>query len=81
MSRGGTASKTAPVGWVFLNPQRQEGITVRWRRGDPEAHVLRGKQVGSWTMEGLLGKIPVSPRGWADLAEVRQTGERWVRAK
>ncbi len=73
--------KTAPVGWVFLARHRREGITVRWQRGDRLAYVLEGKRIGSWTMEGLLGKISVSPRGWADLAEVRVIGEKWVRAR
>lgn len=64
-----------PTGWAYL----RAGCTIRWQRGDTEAYVLKGNTVGSWTMEGLLGKVPVSPVGWADLAEVRSTGERWVR--
>lgn len=65
-----------PTGWVYLKAD----CTIRWRRGDRETSVLKGNNVGSWTMEGLLGEVPVPPAGWADLAEVRQTGEKWVRS-
>ncbi|MGH4016806.1 MAG: hypothetical protein ACRDSL_23310 [Pseudonocardiaceae bacterium] len=58
-----------PTGWVYL----KSDCTVRWQRGDREAFVLKGNKIGSWTREGLLGKIPV--------AEVRLIGEKWVRAK
>lgn len=63
-----------PTGWVYMNTD----CTIRWRRGDREAYALRGNTVGSWTMEGLLGKVPVSPSGWADLAEVLLIGQKWV---
>lgn len=63
-----------PTGWVYMKTD----CTIRWQRGDREAYVLRGNTVGSWTMEGLLGKVPVSPAGWADLAEVRMIGQKWV---
>ncbi|MGH4015489.1 MAG: hypothetical protein ACRDSL_16510 [Pseudonocardiaceae bacterium] len=81
MKRGGATPKTAPTGWVFFRRDRSDGFTIRWQRGDREAYVLKGKQIGSWTTEGLLGKIPVSPAGWVDLAEVRLIGEKWMRAK
>ena len=79
MSQGGAAPKTAPVGWVFLDRHRQEGITVRWRRGEQTAHILEGKRVGDHAMTGLLDKIAVATSGWTDLAEVRLTGQRWLR--
>jgi hypothetical protein len=78
MSRGGAAPKTAPVGWVFLDRHRNEGITIRWRRGDTQAYVLEGKRVGDHSTGGVLATIPVTPTGWADLAEVRQVGMRWL---
>lgn len=79
MSRGGATPKTAPVGWVFLDRHRQEGITVRWRRGEVVAYVLEGKRVGDHAMTGVLDKITVATSGWTDLAEVRLTGQRWLR--
>ena len=47
--------KTAPTGWAYLNSD----CTIRWQRGDREAYVLRGNQVGNWTIENVLGTIPV----------------------
>ncbi len=81
VSRGGAMPKTAPTGWVFFDRYRSEGFTIRWQRGDREAYVLKGNTVGSWTMEGLLGTIPVSTKGWADLAQIKGLGERWAREK
>lgn len=75
MSRGGAMPRTAPVGWVQL-PQ---GYTIRWRRSDPVAHVLRDQQAEHHGMAGVVDSIPVSPSGWTDLAEVRQVGHRWLR--
>lgn len=80
MKRGGAAPKTPPTGWVFLDRHHSGGITIRWRRGDREAYVLRGNKVGSQTMEGLLDTIPVSARGWTDFAQIRLTAENWVHA-
>lgn len=77
MSRGGAMRMNRPTGWVYL----KSDCTIRWQRGDHEAHVLRGNKVGSWSTEGLLGKVAVSPTGWADLAEVKLTGEKWVRTQ
>jgi hypothetical protein len=59
---------------VFLGA----GYTVRWRRGDPVAQVLEGRQLDNHGTVGMLGMIPVPPSGWADLAEVRQVGHRWL---
>lgn len=79
MKRGGAVPMARPTGWAFFHRGRSDGFTIRWQRGDREAYVLKGKQIGSWTMEGLLGTIPVSAAGWVDLVEVRGVGERWVR--
>ena len=81
MSGGGAARKTPPTGWVFVGCPRDGGVTVRWRRGDRVAYLLQGNQVGSWTSGGLLGTIPVPLTGWTDLAEIRVTGEKWVRSR
>ncbi|MGH3815482.1 MAG: hypothetical protein ACRDUV_24030 [Pseudonocardiaceae bacterium] len=74
MSRGSLAAKTAPVGWVQL----PDGYTIRWRRGDPVAHVLVGQQLDNHGTAGVLATIPVSPSGWTDLAQVRLVGQRWL---
>lgn len=81
MTRGGAAPKAAPVGWVFLGRSRQDGFTVRWRRGDPVAYVLGGKRIGDHGMGEVLDTIPVVPTGWTDLADVRQLGRRWGRER
>jgi len=66
------------VGWVVLETAR--GVcTIRWRRGDPVAHVLDGRQVGELSV-AVLGTIPVSPQGWTDVAEIRTRGRAWCRA-
>jgi hypothetical protein len=79
MSGGGAAPTTALVGWVFLDRYRHDGYTVRWRRGDPVAHVLAGHQIGNLGMVDVLDAVPVSPSGWTDLAEIRTLGQRWLR--
>lgn len=81
MKRGGAAPKTPPTGWVFCRRHNSEGFTIRWRRGDREAAVLRGNQVGSWTTGGLLGTIPVPVTGWTDLVQIRVAGENWGRVE
>lgn len=79
MTRGGAVPTTAPVGWVFLDRHRHDGYTIRWRRGEADAYVLSGRQVGNRGMVEVLDIVPVSPSGWTDLAEVRLLGQRWVR--
>ena len=79
VKRGGATPKTLPTGWVFFNRHLREGFTIRWKRGDREAYVLKGNTVGSWTMEGVIGRIPVSSVGWVDLKQIRGVGEGWVR--
>lgn len=78
---GGARPKTLPTGWVFFDRHRNDGFTIRWRRGDHEAYVLRGNTVGNWSMEGLIGKIPVSATGWVDLKQIRAVGEVWARGR
>ncbi|MGH3925575.1 MAG: hypothetical protein ACRDTT_22415 [Pseudonocardiaceae bacterium] len=65
--------------WVFHNRDHQEGITIRWRRGEPVAYVLEGKRVGDHATAGVLDTIPVAPTGWTDLAQIRFLGQRWLR--
>ena len=72
---GGAMPRHQPTGWVYLRAD----CTIRWQRGDREAYVVKGNTVGSWTMEGLVGTIPVASAGWRDLAEIRSTGDRWIR--
>ena len=79
MSQGGAMPQTAPVGWVFLDRKRQDGITIRWRRGDPVAYVLDGKRIGDHALIGVLDTIPVAPTGWTDLTDLRLAGQRWLR--
>lgn len=44
------------------------------------AYVLSGRRDDHGTHD-LLDTIPVLPAGWTDHAEVRQLGERWMRAR
>ncbi len=75
-------SGAAPVGWVFLDRHRHEGVTIRWRRGEPVAYVLHGQRIGDdTTTTGVLDTIPVAPTGWTDLAEIRLLGQRWLRQR
>ncbi|MGH3913000.1 MAG: hypothetical protein ACRDTC_06270 [Pseudonocardiaceae bacterium] len=78
MSRGGATPKTALVGWAFLTRGGTE-CTIRWRRGDPVAHVLEGQRIGDHTVAGIVDTIPVATTGWTDLADVRRLGQRWLR--
>jgi hypothetical protein len=75
---GGFTPSTAPTGWVFCDRRRVDGFTIRWKRGDRVAYVLGGRRVGDHGMNEVLDTIPVPPSGWADLAEIRQLGYRWV---
>jgi hypothetical protein len=77
----GAAPKPSPVGWVFLDRHRKDGLTVRWRRGDPVAYVLDGQRIGDHGMADIVGTIPVVPAGWTDLAEIQLVGQRWVRRR
>jgi hypothetical protein len=77
----GYTASTAPTGWVFLDRHRGDGITIRWKRGDPVAYVLGGQRLGDHGMKELLDTVPVLPVGWTDLAEIRQLGQRWTRRR
>lgn len=86
MTGGGPAPKMPPVGWVFVGPRLfsgyryPEGVTVRWRRGDPVVCVLHGRRVGDHASDdGVLATIPVPSRGWTDLTDIRSLGIRWLR--
>jgi hypothetical protein len=79
--RGGATPSASPVGWVFLDRHREDGFTIRWRRGDRVAYVLHGQRIGDHGMADVLGTIPVLPAGWTDLAEIRLLGQRWVRGR
>ncbi len=70
MSRDGASSRAAPVGWVHL----KGGYTLRWRRGDHVAHVLRSEQTDDHGMSSVVDTIPVSPSGWTDFAETARSG-------
>lgn len=75
MNRARAIPKAAPIGWVSLDV----GYTIRWRRGEPVAYVLDGRQMVNQGTADVLGTIPVPTSGWTDLAEVRLTGQRWLR--
>lgn len=75
MKSGGAVATARPTAWVYLV---KHDCTIRWQRGDREACALRGKKIGEWSTEGMIGRIPVLPAGWTDLSEVRLIGERWL---
>jgi hypothetical protein len=76
-----TYPKSVPVGWVFLDRHRHNGITIRWRRGESQAYVLEGHRLGDHAVAGILATIPVMPTGWTDLAEIRALGQKWLRQR
>ena len=80
MSRGGAMPMNSPTGWVYL---RSAHCTIRWQRGDKVAYIFEGKQTEAnpGNEVAVLATIPVSSTGWTDLAEVRLTGENWVKTK
>ncbi len=43
------------------------------------AYVLAGQHLGNHSMAEVLATIPVSQKGWTDLAEIRALGTRWLR--
>lgn len=82
MSRGGAMPMNRPTAWVYL---QSGNCTIRWQRGDDVAYVFSGRQMETYPDEPLrvkvLATIEVSPQGWADLAEVRRVGQRWLRSR
>lgn len=82
MNRGGITSAYRPTVWVYLP---SGACTIRWQRGDNIAYFFEGKQLETYPDETLrvevLATVPVSSKGWADIADVRRVGENWVKAK
>jgi len=61
-------------------------LTVKAQgRGDAVSYIFECKQLDTYPDELLkvevLDTIPVLPKGWADMAHVKRTGENWVKAK
>ncbi len=78
MSRGGAMPMASPIAWAYL---RSGNCTIRWQRGNKVAHIFEGKQLEAEPLNvDVLATIPVSSKGWTDLAHVRLTGENWVKA-
>lgn len=68
------------MGWVYLRGgvSNPAGYTIRWRRGDPVAYVLAGKQLSSHAITGVVATVEVPPHGWVDVAHIRAHGQRWL---
>jgi hypothetical protein len=75
--QNGAAPQTALIGWVFIDRYHRDGITIRWRRGDPLAYILPGNKLGDHSTTNVLGTIPVQPAGWTDHNEIRHLAQRW----
>ena len=73
---------TSPTAWSYL---LSGDCTIRWQRGDKVAYIFEGKQLeahpGEPPMAEVLATIPVSSKGWTDMADVKLAGENWVKAK
>jgi hypothetical protein len=73
---------TSPTAWVYLP---SGDCTIRWLRGDKVAYIFEGKQLEAYSdkpsMTEVLATIPVSSKGWTDIADVKLAGENWVKAK
>ena len=73
---------TSPTAWAYLP---SGDCTICWRRRDKVAYIFPGKQMETYPDEALrvevLDTIPVSSKGWTDLADVRLAGENWVKAR
>ena len=82
MSHGAAAPAYRPTAWAYLV---SGDCTIHWQRGDKVAYIFEGKQLEAYPDETLrvsvLDTIPVSPKGWTDLAHVRLIGENWVKVK
>lgn len=63
----------------IFDRDREDGFTIRWRRGDRVAYVLSGQRVGDQGMTDVLDTIPVLPAGWTDLAKIWSLRRRRVR--
>ncbi|MGH8603494.1 MAG: hypothetical protein ACREXR_12205 [Gammaproteobacteria bacterium] len=82
MSGGCAFPLIALRGWVYVP---SGDCTIRWQRGDNVAYIFKGKRLETHPNETLraelLATIPVSSKGWTDLADVKLAGENWVKAK
>lgn len=82
MSRGGAMPMTSHTAWAYLP---SGNCRIRWQRGDNVAYIFDSKQLETYPDEPLrvevLDTIPLSSKGWTDLAHVRLTGENWVKAR
>ncbi|MGH3931477.1 MAG: hypothetical protein ACRDTF_16080 [Pseudonocardiaceae bacterium] len=78
----GVSAHAAPIAWLYLRggAHAPEGYTIRWRRGDPVAYVLVGKQLSSHAVTDVIATIEVPLSGWVDVAHVRAHGQRWLAA-
>lgn len=77
MNQKRASPKAAPVGWVFIDRYHRDGITIRWRRGDPVAYILPGQRLGDHATAGVLATIAVPPTGWSDHNQIRHLAQRW----
>ncbi|MGH3940442.1 MAG: hypothetical protein ACRDTG_17755 [Pseudonocardiaceae bacterium] len=82
MKPGSAMPISRATGWVYL---RSGNCTIRWQRGDAVAYIFEGKQLETYPDEPLrvevLATMPVSSKGWTDLADVKLAGENWVKAR
>ena len=73
---------TSPTAWAYLP---SGDCTIRWQRGDKVAYIFEGKQLEAYSdkqpMTEALATIPVSSKGWTDIADVKLAGKNWVKAK
>jgi len=76
MSRGSAMPMTSPTAWVYLP---SGDCTIRWQRGDKAAYIFEGKQLEAYSdkpsMAEVLATIPVSSKGWTDIADVKLAGK------
>lgn len=71
---------TSPTAWVYLP---SGDCTIRWQRGDKVAYVFTGRQLQAYPDESprveVLDTITLLSKSWTDVAQVRRTGEKWVK--
>ena len=82
MNRGSAMPMTSPTAWAYLP---SGDCTIHWQRGDKVTYIFKGKQLEAYPGEPptaeVLATIPVSSKGWTDMADVKLAGENWVKAK
>ncbi len=70
MSPGGGMPAYRPTAWAYLP---SGDCTIRWQRGDKVAYIFEGKQLEAEPVSvEVLATIPVLPRGWVDIGDVRR---------